>query len=349
MKRAEELPSEIEKFKTIDNISFDKTKQVWYYEDDHVELQFDESTKKWHEPKKRVALEEELNTQQLRNRKKQKLIEMREAQRQQRINVRKDTAVYVSNLPTDVTVEELEQEFSKFGILAEDEAGNKKVKIYKDSNNVPKGDALVVYYRLESVSMAIDMLDGTSLRPNKPAIKVQKARFTLSKANNKNIDQKTNKSNTNQDQKPAKVNRNLDSRIGDWDEDDALKKERQEKSLKRYEKTVILKHCFDLKEIEQDPEVVDDIEQDIQEECSKFGEVVKVTVFNLEKLGVVSVKFSDKNDALKCISQLDGRYFGGEKLQAAIHDGTVYKKSKLEDTTEEERLKNFQEFLDKQD
>jgi HIV Tat-specific factor 1 len=42
--------------------------------------------------------------------------------------------------------------------------GEPKIKIYRDEEGQAKGDALVTYYRPESVSLAIQLLDGTELR-----------------------------------------------------------------------------------------------------------------------------------------------------------------------------------------
>lgn len=39
------------------------------------------------------------------------------------------------------------------------------IKIYRDEDKVPKGDARIGYAMVESVDMAIEMLDGTEFRP----------------------------------------------------------------------------------------------------------------------------------------------------------------------------------------
>ncbi len=102
----------------------------------------------------------------------------------------RNTAVYVSNLPIDTTEEELEDVFSKYGVIAEDLiTGKKKIRLYRDkkTNNF-KGDALVVYFREESVHLAIEMLDDSTLRiedtKNPVKIKVQKADFSHKQTEN---------------------------------------------------------------------------------------------------------------------------------------------------------------------
>src|SRR5262245_46196675 len=45
--------------------------------------------------------------------------------------------------------------------------GRPKIKLYLDEAGKPKGDALVTYYRPESVSLAVQLLDGTEFRLGK--------------------------------------------------------------------------------------------------------------------------------------------------------------------------------------
>jgi RNA recognition motif-containing protein len=90
---------------------------------------------------------------------------------------RHNTSVYVSNLPKDVSVEEVVDYFSKCGVIGEDASGQKRVKLYHDENGQFKGDALVTYFKPESVPLALQLLDETELiredgRPS-PLIRVQ--------------------------------------------------------------------------------------------------------------------------------------------------------------------------------
>lgn len=55
--------------------------------------------------------------------------------------------------------------FSKCGVIAEEiDSGKPRVKLYEDDKGQFKGDALVVYFRPESVDLAIQMLDDTDFR-----------------------------------------------------------------------------------------------------------------------------------------------------------------------------------------
>lgn len=60
-----------------------------------------------------------------------------------------NTAIYVSGLPLDITMDELTQLFAKCGLVARDEKGRDKIKLYKDAAGEPKGDALCTYIKVE--------------------------------------------------------------------------------------------------------------------------------------------------------------------------------------------------------
>jgi HIV Tat-specific factor 1 len=77
----------------------------------------------------------------------------------------KNTAVYVTSIPLDATVEEVHEVFSRYGVIADGiDSGTPRIKLYTDGDGKPKGDALVVYFRPESVDLAINMLDETDFR-----------------------------------------------------------------------------------------------------------------------------------------------------------------------------------------
>lgn len=396
------LPRDVSQFTMVDTIYFDQVSQKWLFEDPEtgIELLFDNNSRTWVRPAEQrsplaendehhqntdeaipgvkrkaddesqeTAEDEEKRTvKELRLKKKQKIRDIKEQEKHARQKARQGTAVYVSNIPKDVTKEELESVFEKYGILAEDlNSGEKRVKIYKDAETgEPKGDALIVYYRSESVALAIDMLDDTKLRQDDDdtaKLRVQKANFEKYGNNNNNNSNNNGNGNSTSPSKnkienqgdaeeykkrKQKLNKRLNDMINNWEETDQLRHEKRQKYLKRYEKTVVLQHCFTLDEIAEDPEVVEDIEQDMFDECSKFGQIVKVIVYDEEPEGIVLVKFADKSAADLCVLKLGGRFFGGQQLNAFIYDGKPYKKSKKnneQDANSEQRLKEYEEFL----
>lgn len=76
----------------------------------------------------------------------------------------KNTAVYVTGLPVDTELDELVQCFSRFGVLEEDDEGEPKVKMYAREDGSFSGEALVVYFKEDSVILALNLLDESELR-----------------------------------------------------------------------------------------------------------------------------------------------------------------------------------------
>lgn len=91
----------------------------------------------------------------------------------------KNTAVFISGLPLDTSFEEVRSTFSKFGLIEIDDSDAPKIKFYADQYGNFNGQALVVYFKEESVDLAISMLDDAELRFGQPNTRmgVRKADF----------------------------------------------------------------------------------------------------------------------------------------------------------------------------
>lgn len=76
----------------------------------------------------------------------------------------KNTAVYVTGLPHDTEPDEVVERFSKCGLIEEDDKGEPKVKLYAREDGSFSGEALVVYFKEESVTLALSILDDAELR-----------------------------------------------------------------------------------------------------------------------------------------------------------------------------------------
>ena len=90
---------------------------------------------------------------------------------------------------------------------------------------------------------------------------------------------------------------------------------------------------------QEDPTALLDIEQDIHEECGKLGAVTKVTLYDKEPDGIVTVRFSDPVSAQACARTMNGRFFGGTRCEAYVPEGRErFQKSGKYDDDEEEEL-----------
>lgn len=91
----------------------------------------------------------------------------------------KNTAVFVTCLPIDAQADEVAARFGRFGLIMEDDEGKPKVKLYQTEDGRFSGEALVVYYKEESVELAVTLLDDAELRLGEPGtrMKVQRAEY----------------------------------------------------------------------------------------------------------------------------------------------------------------------------
>ncbi|CAJ0934448.1 unnamed protein product [Ranitomeya imitator] len=90
----------------------------------------------------------------------------------------RNTNVYVTGLPPDITNDEFIQIMSKCGIIMRDlQSEEYKIKLYKDKEGNLKGDGLCCYLKKESVQLALKLLDEYEIRGYK--LHVENAKFQL--------------------------------------------------------------------------------------------------------------------------------------------------------------------------
>ncbi|KAM8753191.1 17S U2 SnRNP complex component HTATSF1 [Rhynchonycteris naso] len=243
----------------------------------------------------------------------------------------RNTNVYVSGLPPDITVDEFIQLMSKFGIIMRDPQTEEfKVKLYKDNQGNLKGDGLCCYLKRESVDLALKLLDEDEIRGYR--LHVEVAKFQLKG--------KYDASRKKKKCKDYKKKLSLQQKQLDW-----RPERRDGPSRMRHERVVIIKNMFHPMDFEDDPLVLNEIREDLRVECSKFGQIKKLLLFDRHPDGVASVSFRDPEEADYCIQTLDGRWFGGRQITAQVWDGTT--DYQVEETTREreERLKGWEAFL----
>ncbi|CAJ1063606.1 HIV Tat-specific factor 1 isoform X1 [Xyrichtys novacula] len=247
------------------------------------------------------------------------------------IDDHKNTNVYVSGLPPDISSDEFVEVMSKCGIVMRDPITEEyKVKLYKDKEGNLKGDGLCCYLKKESVALAARLLDESEVRGYR--LHVEAARFELKGQYDASKKKKKNKDYRKKLQQQQKQL--------DW------RPEKQGDQRKRHEKVVIIRNMFHPSDFEEDPLVLNEYREDLRTECEKFGEVKKVILFDRHPDGVASIAFKEPEQADACILSFNGRWFGGRQLSAQLWDGQTDYQVEETSREREERLKGWSSFLE---
>lgn len=246
----------------------------------------------------------------------------------------------------------------KCGVIAEElESGRPRVKLYTDAATGRfKGDALVVFFKPQSVDMAIMLLDDTDFRFGSESgtkMRVQAADASYKKtttgaaaapaapngeasASTSTPTTTTTKADKADKAKAIKKAQKLSAKLADWDEDanDALAALHPNLAPKgtKWDKVVILRHMFTLAELDEDPAALLEIKEDIRDECAKIGPVTNVVLYDAEEEGIVSVRFKTAEAAEACLQLMHGRAFDGRTVEAFYATGKEkFKKSKRDE------------------
>ena len=253
--------------------------------------------------------------------------------------------VYATGLPPTATEATVAAYFKKCGILQIDPSTrNPRVKLYRDDSGNVKGDCSVAYEMRPSIEIALKILDGADFEPGFP-LAVSEAVF------------KVNSNPNDRGSKPKLVESSQTSAT----------KERFSKMRKLETKqklswnevgvgdhggltVVVLKGMFTLEEMKENDALMNELEEDIVAECSKCGELKKITVFEKHPDGVVVVNFRSSVSAEKCIQMMDRRWYARRQLSADYWDGfTDYTVKNRDEEGEAARIKAFGDWLDREE
>ncbi|KAL6706488.1 hypothetical protein ACN47E_005427 [Coniothyrium glycines] len=291
-----------------------------------------------------AAAETPLNVQADPPAKKRKGAQDSEASKKPK--VQENRAIYVTNLPRDTNETEIEDAFKKFGIIDQGADGNKRIKMYTDDDGNFNGDALIVYFKKDSIKLAIDMMDDYWFRiedQSNGKIRVKEADFSYKR--NKDGDQIASKL-TRKDKKASERNRaDLNRKLAEWSDNEEEVTETFAPKKNKWAKVVVIKKAFTLAELDEDDGAYLEIKEDFREEAEKHGSVTNVTLYDKEEDGILSVRFRDFESAEKFRDATNGRWFDRRQLDVSIaEDKPKFKKSargEEPDSEEEERLERL--------
>ncbi|KAH6650869.1 hypothetical protein F5144DRAFT_608739 [Chaetomium tenue] len=377
------FPTNLEEFDQDERISYSKLDNKYIaVQDDGTEFEFDEGLKRWIPMIDEALIEEQQKGYMMPNVDEEDALQGSTQGRKRKIDSndreqgnnhnskdrssksakrhgnrgppqpKQNTAVYVTGLPPDATAEEVAELFSrKCGVIAEEiDSGRPRIKMYTDADGNFKGDALIVFFKPQSVEMAIMLLDDTDFRfgsSDTPKMHVQAADMSYKKTkydgadakpgeanNNNNITRSSDASaadkRSNQDKaKIIKKTQKLSAKLADWSDDEHADGDPVTGApantggggSSKHDRLVILRHMFTLEELREDPTAMLDIKEDIREECAKLGPVTNVVLYDEEEEGIVSVRFRTREAAEACLRLMHGRAFAGRIVEAFFATG----------------------------
>ena len=77
--------------------------------------------------------------------------------------VMENKAIWISNLPPDTTKEELEEEFSRYGMIDKGANGEPRIRLEEKDGRFT-GNAMIVYFKKEAIVNAVKLADDYPLR-----------------------------------------------------------------------------------------------------------------------------------------------------------------------------------------
>ncbi|KAH8738583.1 RNA recognition motif containing protein [Cryptosporidium ryanae] len=232
------------------------------------------------------------------------------------------TSIYVTNLPKDITLDEMKTFFSRGGIIKLDpETLEPKIKLYKEEDTKEfTGNALVVYKFEQSIDIAIKYLNDTEIRPGHK-VNIEKAVF------NKNKDDLEKKDMKSIGEGAQIVKRIKQIKAAEMEEERLLSWNNEQCPTncgKATSRIVVLRKMYSKGEaekyLENDP-FYKELEDEVREEVSKHCQIVNVTCIPRHPFGIVCVKLKSQQDAETIIDIFNMRYFDGRQIEAHIYDG----------------------------
>ncbi|KAF7249596.1 hypothetical protein EG68_08351, partial [Paragonimus skrjabini miyazakii] len=250
----------------------------------------------------------------------------------------KNTHVYVTGLPPEITEEEFLELMSKYGVVMNEPfVGKPRIKLYRDEHGKPKGDGRCCYVKVESVELALKILDGMVYTPGY-TLHVERAKFQPKGT----FDPKKRRRLTLKEKKKLKEQQENMFRWGI----DTSKFVRSKK-----ERVLVLKNAFLEQDFVRDVTLIPCVRDRIRTECAKCGTVKKIVVHDTNPLGIVTVTFNSPEEADTALGFLDKALFnypgtgGARQLLVERWDGKTNYSVKEDKDEELSRIHNWEKFL----
>lgn len=232
--------------------------------------------------------------------------------------------LYVGSIHFSLTEDDLRQIFEPFGPLD-------FVNLHKDpETGRSKGYAFIQYKNAADGKQALEKMNGFDLAGRQ--LKVGLVTERAAAASYGNLDDEDSAGLSLNSLARAELMHKLAARQSDMMEEEYRQSEEASTTTPtapvrpnipiKASRTIMLNNMFNPAE-ETEPDWVKDLETDVKEECTKFGQVEHIHV-NEDSLGEVYLKFATVESAQKALEALDGRWFGGKQISAVFVPEAIY-------------------------
>lgn len=246
-----------------------------------------------------------------------------------------NTTVYVSGFPPDkIDEDKFVDLMKKYGIIAKlpIHGSPYSIKLYKNEDGSYKGDARCRYVHKESVSLAIELLDGMDYEGSTLHCKLAEFKLKGDYDPSKKL---------RVDPKAKQKQKKIIDKLLSW--------ETKEPAENR-QKKVILKYMFTPDEIVQEPELLIELKDEVEERCKELvAEPKRVDVYDKHQDGVIAITFAEPQQACNFVDAMADEYYAGRKIEASLWDGRTSYKIKETDEESEERLERWKQDIQKSD
>lgn len=137
----------------------DKASQRWLFEEGDQEYEYDYIKEQWVNTSKRSLSEDDTNKEDIKRQRKQDMSKLKEELNSLK-QKKKNSSIFISNLPVDSGFSEIEETFSKYGKISVGKDEKPRIKMYTNEKGSFKGEALIIYSNPESALLAIEMMDN---------------------------------------------------------------------------------------------------------------------------------------------------------------------------------------------
>jgi HIV Tat-specific factor 1 len=282
--------------------------------------------------------------------------------------------VYITGLPSDISMEEVQKHFSKVGLIALNAHDQTPlIKLYRNKDGSIKGDGSICYFLEDSVNLALNILDGGYIRPSHQ-IRVQQSDTTKFTTNGTSRDRSAQDKGDEDTNPPAKKQKRAEKgqnkahknqvdtarrammQALSWNDDEEDAQGKQKQSLR----IIVLQNAFHPREFST-AGFEAKLQQNVGDACSEYGAIEKITVYSKHSKGVCLIKYKSAVSAQRCVENLNGQQFLGRQVRVTYWDHITdydYEENtqdareaarKVAEEEESRREEDFGNWLDEQE